>query len=119
VAFLLYKNELGRMRDAASRGSLVANLDIGPIEYADIGSRPVQVGSSHSGVAPGLNVLQADLRFLQANIRYCDGFRMRAVPRVGLVPEPASESLRGTNPRGWRAIGPKTEPSGIRTSTSR
>jgi len=27
VAFLLYKNELGRVRDAASRGSLVANLE--------------------------------------------------------------------------------------------
>ncbi|TIR15468.1 MAG: alpha/beta hydrolase, partial [Mesorhizobium sp.] len=37
VAFLLYKNELGRMRDAASRGSVVAKLDIGPIEYADSG----------------------------------------------------------------------------------
>jgi hypothetical protein len=39
------------------------------------------------------------LHFLQATIRYCDGFRMRVVPRVDLVPEPASESLRGTNPR--------------------
>jgi hypothetical protein len=108
------------MRDAASRGSLVANLDIGPIEYADIGSRLVQVGSSHSGVAPGLNVLQADLRFLQANIRYGDGFRMREVPRVGLVPEPASERLRGTNPRdGVQSVEPQTEPSGVRTSTSR
>jgi hypothetical protein len=108
------------MRDAASRGSLVANLDIGPIEYADIGSRPVQVGSSHSGVAPGLNVLQADLRFLQANIRYCDGFRMRAVPRVGLVPEPASESLRErTRGMACNRWSPQTEPSGIRTSTSR
>ena len=32
VAFLLYENELGRMRDTASRGSLIANLDMGPIE---------------------------------------------------------------------------------------
>ncbi|CAN7579409.1 alpha/beta hydrolase [Mesorhizobium amorphae] len=38
VAFLLYKNELGRMRDAASRGGLVANLEVGPIEYADSGT---------------------------------------------------------------------------------
>ncbi|MGX7876751.1 alpha/beta fold hydrolase [Mesorhizobium sp. ORM6] len=38
VTFLLYRNELGRLRDAVSRGSLVANLDIGPIEYADSGT---------------------------------------------------------------------------------
>ncbi|WP_245523954.1 alpha/beta hydrolase, partial [Mesorhizobium sp. M2D.F.Ca.ET.223.01.1.1] len=38
VAFVLYRNELGRLRDAVSRGSVVANLDIGPIEYADSGA---------------------------------------------------------------------------------
>ncbi|RUV40335.1 alpha/beta hydrolase, partial [Mesorhizobium sp. M5C.F.Ca.IN.020.29.1.1] len=38
VVFLLYKNELGRMRDAVSRGGVVANLDMGPVEYADSGA---------------------------------------------------------------------------------
>lgn len=38
VVFLLYKNELGRQRDAISRGSLVAHLDMGPIEYVDSGA---------------------------------------------------------------------------------
>jgi 2-hydroxy-6-oxonona-2,4-dienedioate hydrolase len=37
VTFLLYKRELGRARDAASRGSLVANSDSCPIEYAEKG----------------------------------------------------------------------------------
>lgn len=38
VAVLLYKGELGCIRDAAGRGSLVANLDFGLIEYAERGS---------------------------------------------------------------------------------
>ena len=38
VTYLLYKNELGRVRDASSRGSSVANLDVGPIEYAETGA---------------------------------------------------------------------------------
>jgi hypothetical protein len=36
VAFLLYKNEIGGMRDAASQGSLVVNLGVGPIECTPI-----------------------------------------------------------------------------------
>jgi hypothetical protein len=35
VVFLLYRNELGRARGAACRGSLVANTAAGPIEYAE------------------------------------------------------------------------------------
>jgi 2-hydroxy-6-oxonona-2,4-dienedioate hydrolase len=38
VAFLLYKNELGRVSEAARRGSLVAKTDAGPIEYAQKGA---------------------------------------------------------------------------------
>ena len=38
VVFLLYKNELGRACEAARRGSLVANTDAGPIEYAQKGT---------------------------------------------------------------------------------
>jgi 2-hydroxy-6-oxonona-2,4-dienedioate hydrolase len=35
---LLYKNELGRARVAARRGSLVADTGSGPIEYAEKGA---------------------------------------------------------------------------------
>jgi 2-hydroxy-6-oxonona-2,4-dienedioate hydrolase len=38
VVFVLFKKELGRARDAARRGSLVANTDAGPIEYAEKGA---------------------------------------------------------------------------------
>jgi hypothetical protein len=38
VALLLYKNELDSARAVARRGSLVANTDAGPIEYADKGA---------------------------------------------------------------------------------
>ncbi|TIU75625.1 MAG: alpha/beta hydrolase, partial [Mesorhizobium sp.] len=56
VAFLLYKNELGRMRDAASRGSVVAKLDIGPIEYADsgVGTPLLSIHGAGGGFDQGL-----------------------------------------------------------------
>ena len=38
VAFLRYKNELGRACEAARRGSLIANTGAGPIEYAETGA---------------------------------------------------------------------------------
>ena|SRR5579859_106040 len=38
VVFLLYRNELGRTCEAARQGSLVANTDAGPIEYAQKGA---------------------------------------------------------------------------------
>ena len=62
VTYLLYRNELGRLRDAVSRGSLVANLDIGPIEYADSGAGIplLSIHGAGGGFDLGL-VLAADL----------------------------------------------------------
>jgi 2-hydroxy-6-oxonona-2,4-dienedioate hydrolase len=56
VAFLLYKNELGRMRDAASRGSVVAKFDIGPIEYVDsgVGTPLLSIHGAGGGFDQGL-----------------------------------------------------------------
>jgi 2-hydroxy-6-oxonona-2,4-dienedioate hydrolase len=51
VAFLSYRNELARARATASRGSLVANLDMGPIEYAENGA----------GRAPPIDPWQASI----------------------------------------------------------
>ena len=62
AAFMLYRNELGRLRDAVSRGSLVANLDIGPIEYADsgVGIPLLSIHGAGGGFDQGL-ALAADL----------------------------------------------------------
>jgi len=81
LAFLLYKNELGRMRDAVSRGSLVANLNIGPIEYADSGAGIplLSIHGAGGGFDQGL-ALTADL--------VGGGFRIIAPSRFGYLRTP-------------------------------
>ncbi|MDG4880410.1 alpha/beta hydrolase [Mesorhizobium sp. WSM4884] len=81
VAFLLYGNELGRLRDAVGRGSLVATLDIGPIEYADSGAG-IPLLSIH-GAGGGFDqgtALAADL--------VGGGFRVIAPSRFGYLRTP-------------------------------
>src|SRR6266536_2653854 len=84
VAFLLYKNELGRMRDAASQGSLVANLDIGPIEYADSGAGIplLSIHGAGGGFDQGL-ALAAEL--------VGEGFRIIAPSRFGYLQTPVPQ----------------------------
>ncbi|TIO53645.1 MAG: alpha/beta hydrolase [Mesorhizobium sp.] len=81
LAFLLYRNELGRLRDAVSQGSLVANLDIGPIEYADsgAGSPLLSIHGAGGGFDQGL-ALAADLAG--------GGFRVIAPSRFGYLRTP-------------------------------
>ncbi|TKB15653.1 MAG: alpha/beta hydrolase [Mesorhizobium sp.] len=81
VAFFLYRNELGRLRDAVSQGSLVANLDIGPIEYADsgAGSPLLSIHGAGGGFDQGL-ALAADLAG--------GGFRVIAPSRFGYLRTP-------------------------------
>ncbi|OHV64513.1 hydrolase [Mesorhizobium sp. LCM 4577] len=92
VAFLLYRNELGRLRHAVGQGSLVANLDIGPIEYADSGAGfpLLSVHGAGGGFDVGL-VLAADLAG--------GGFRVIAPSRFGYlrtpVPRDASPAAQG------------------------
>ncbi|MER9851202.1 alpha/beta hydrolase [Mesorhizobium sp. M0106] len=84
VVFLLYKNELGRMRDAASRGGVVANLDIGPIEYADIGvgTALLSIHGAGGGFDQGL-ANAADL--------VGEGFRIIAPSRFGYLRTPVPQ----------------------------
>ena len=84
VAFLFYKNELGSMRDAASRGSLVANLDIGPIEYADSGAGIplLSIHGAGGGFDQGL-AIAADL--------VGEGFRVIAPSRFGYLRTPVPQ----------------------------
>ncbi|MDX8449466.1 alpha/beta fold hydrolase [Mesorhizobium captivum] len=88
LAFLLYKNELGRLRDAVGRGSLIANLDIGPIEYADSGAGfpLLSIHGAGGGFDQGL-ALAADL--------VGGGFRVIAPSRFGYLrtPIPPDSSL--------------------------
>ncbi|RTM10906.1 MAG: alpha/beta hydrolase [Hyphomicrobiales bacterium] len=81
VTFLLYRNELGRLRDALSRGSLVVNLDIGPIEYADSGAGIplLSIHGAGGGFDQGL-ALAADL--------VGEGFRVIAPSRFGYLRTP-------------------------------
>ncbi|MDX8533301.1 alpha/beta hydrolase [Mesorhizobium sp. VK25A] len=81
VAFLLYRNELGRLRHAASRGSLIANLDIGPIEYADSGAG-IPLLSIH-GAGGGF-----DLGLAIAADLVGGGFRVIAPSRFGYLRTP-------------------------------
>ncbi len=81
VAFLLYENELGRMRDTASRGSLIANLDMGPIEYANSGAG-IPLLSIH-GAGGGFDQGLANAADLVG-----EGFRVIAPSRFGYLRTP-------------------------------
>ncbi|TIT93020.1 MAG: alpha/beta hydrolase, partial [Mesorhizobium sp.] len=89
VSFLLYRNELGRLRDAVSRGSLVANADIGPIEFADsgVGIPLLSIHGAGGGFDQGLA--------LAANLVGGGGFRVIAPSRFGYLrtPVPKDTSL--------------------------
>jgi hypothetical protein len=78
VAFLLYKNELGRACEAARRGSLVANTDAGPIEYAQKGAG-IPLVSIH-GAGGGF-----DQGLANAAEFVDEGFRIIAPSRSGRV----------------------------------
>ncbi|RWA75376.1 MAG: alpha/beta hydrolase [Mesorhizobium sp.] len=82
VTFLPYINELDRRRDAVGHGSLVANLDIGPIEYADSGAGIplLSIHGAGGGFDQGL-ALAADL--------VGGGFRVIAPSRFGYLRTPA------------------------------
>ncbi|TIQ34933.1 MAG: alpha/beta hydrolase [Mesorhizobium sp.] len=81
VTYLLYGNELGRLRDAVGRGSLVATLDIGPVEYADSGAGIplLSIHGAGGGFDQGL-ALAADL--------VGEGFRVIAPSRFGYLRTP-------------------------------
>ncbi|MCV3205495.1 alpha/beta hydrolase [Mesorhizobium sp. YC-39] len=83
LAFLLYKNELGHRRDAASRGSLVANLDIGPVEYADSGAGIPLLSIHGAGGGFDQGLANADL--------VGEGFRIIAPSRFGYLRTPAPQ----------------------------
>jgi pimeloyl-ACP methyl ester carboxylesterase len=84
VAFLLYKNELGRVRDAASRGSLVANLDVGLIEYTEKGAG-ISLLSIH-GAGGGFDQGLANAAELVG-----EGFRIVAPSRFGYLRTPVPQ----------------------------
>lgn len=84
VVFLLYKNELGRMRDAVSRGGVVANLDMGPVEYADSGAG-IPLLSIH-GAGGGFDQGLANAADLVGK-----GFRVIAPSRFGYLRTPVPQ----------------------------
>lgn len=84
VAFLLYRNELGRLRDGVSRGSLVARLDIGPVEYADSGAG-IPLLSIH-GAGGGF-----DQGLALASGLVGEGFRIIAPSRYGYLRTPVPQ----------------------------
>lgn len=84
VAFVLYRNELGRLRDAVSRGSLIAKLDIGPVEYADSGAGLplLSIHGSGGGFDQGLSL---------ASGLVGEGFRIIAPSRYGYLRTPVPQ----------------------------
>ena len=84
VAFVLYRNELGRLRDAVSRGSLVARLDVGPVEYADSGAG-IPLLSIH-GAGGGF-----DQGIALASGLVGQGFRIIAPSRYGYLRTPVPQ----------------------------
>jgi 2-hydroxy-6-oxonona-2,4-dienedioate hydrolase len=81
LVLLVYKIELNRARSTASRGSLIANIDVGPIEYAEKGTG-ISLLSIH-GAGGGFDQGLANAAEL---IR--DGFRVIAPSRFGYLRTP-------------------------------
>jgi pimeloyl-ACP methyl ester carboxylesterase len=81
VPVLLYKNELGRARVAARRGSLVADTGSGPIEYAEKGAG-IPLLSIH-GAGGGF-----DQGLALAGEFVGEGFRIIAPSRFGYLRTP-------------------------------
>ena len=92
VTFLLYKRELGRARDAAGRGSRVADTKAGQIEYAERGTG-VALLSIH-GAGGGFDQGLANAAELVG-----EGFRVIAPSRFGYlrtpVPQDKSPAAQG------------------------
>ncbi len=82
--FVLYRNELGRAYDAVSQGSLIANTDTGPIEYAEnaAGIPVLLIHGAGGGFDQGL-ALAAEL--------VGEGFRIIAPSRFGYLRTPVPQ----------------------------
>lgn len=52
--YALCRNELGRAREAASRGGKVINADAGPIDYAELGGASRSIHGAGGGFDQGL-----------------------------------------------------------------
>jgi pimeloyl-ACP methyl ester carboxylesterase len=91
AVLLHYENEMGDARDSASHGSLVANTDAGPIEYAEAGSGfpPLSIHGAGGGFDQGL---------ANAAELVGQGFRLIAPSRFGYlrteVPEDSTPAAR-------------------------
>ncbi|MER8671444.1 alpha/beta hydrolase [Mesorhizobium sp. M1156] len=81
VTFLAYETQLSRIRNAASRGSVVAKLDAGPIEYVDNGVGPALL--SIHGAGGGFDQGLANAADLVG-----EGFRIIAPSRFGYLRTP-------------------------------
>ena len=86
VTFLLFRKELGRARDVARRGSLVANTDAGLIEYAEQGAG-VPMLSIH-GAGGGF-----DQGLANAAEFVDEGFRIVAPSRFGYLRTPVPRDV--------------------------
>jgi pimeloyl-ACP methyl ester carboxylesterase len=84
VALWIYKKDLDRAREAAHRGSLVANTDAGPIEYADKGAG-IPLLSIH-GAGGGF-----DQGLTNAGELLGEGFRIIAPSRFGYLRTPVPQ----------------------------
>jgi pimeloyl-ACP methyl ester carboxylesterase len=82
----LYSRELGQARQAAGRGSLIANLDVGPIEYAERGAG-VPLLSIHG--AGG----DFDQGLANAAELVGEGFRIVAPSRFGYLRTPVPQDV--------------------------
>jgi 2-hydroxy-6-oxonona-2,4-dienedioate hydrolase len=81
VAFMLYKNELGRAREASRRGSLIAKTHAGPIEYGETGSGTPLLSIHGAGGGFDQGVANA-AEFVD------EGFRIIAPSRFGYLRTP-------------------------------
>ena len=82
----LYSRELGQARHAAGRGSLIASLDVGPIEYAERGAG-VPLLSIH-GAGGGFDQGLANAADLVG-----EGFRIVAPSRFGYLRTPVPQDV--------------------------
>ncbi|RWH68366.1 alpha/beta hydrolase [Mesorhizobium sp.] len=84
VAFLLYRNELALLHEGVSRGSRIASLDSGPVEYADSGAG-IPLLSIH-GAGGGF-----DQGLALASSLVGEGFRIIAPSRYGYLRTPVPQ----------------------------
>jgi pimeloyl-ACP methyl ester carboxylesterase len=84
AVYIVYHAELGVTRDAASRGSLIANTAAGPIEYADwsTGTPLLSIHGAGGGFDQGLTNVTGLIG---------DGFRIIAPSRFGYLRTPVPQ----------------------------